>query len=54
MWVIVNYSKKTEDETFFVSEEEEKNKKNDINNVRKFLKHVFPVFSFIFTVVKYL
>ncbi len=49
-WVLVNYSVKDKIETFYVNEEEERNKKTK----SKFKKYVFPIFSFIFAVIKYI
>ena len=52
-WVIVNYSIESKNETFFVSEKEEKNKKKK-SNFRKAAKILFPILSVIFNISKYL
>ncbi len=51
-WVIVNYTISSQDETFFVSEQEEKNRKT--HRLSRFLKKIVPVFSVIFAISKHL
>ena len=51
-WVIVNYSTIENNETFYVSEAEEKSRRT--HRVRRFLKAVVPVFSVIFAISKHL
>ena len=58
MWVIVNYSvgkKKTgsENETFFVDEQEENDKAYKKQKC-KIKKYIFPLVSFIFYISKYI
>jgi len=52
-WVIVNYSVQSKNETFFVSENEERNRKKK-SNFRKAAKILFPILSVIFNISKYL
>ena len=46
MWVVVNYSVKDKIETFFVNEEEEKNKKKT-NVWVTILLYAIPIFRFL-------
>jgi len=52
-WVMVNYSVKSQSETFFVSEQEEKNRKTK-SNFRKVTKMLLPVLTVIFNLSKFL
>ena len=52
-WVIVNYTVKSKNETFYVSEKEEKNKKKK-SRFKKILKTGFALVTVIFNISKLL
>ena len=52
-WVIVNYSVESKNETFFVSENEEKTKKKK-SSFKKILKTGFALVTVIFNISKLL
>ena len=52
-WVLVNYSVKSKNETFFVSEHEEKHRKKK-NKYKKVTKMLLPVLTVIFNLSKFL
>ena len=52
-WVIVNYSVKSKNETFYVTEREEKNKKKK-NKLKKIAKTILPLLTVIFNLSKFL